>query len=146
MITSCAMAAVIPLASATSPNTAFLNSPQQVPWNVWFPTEFPLKSPMEVFMGLFSWLIGTQDTGKINNPAARFAQPSDVVRDSELSRDEKKKALDCWEQDARQLMTASNEGMPGRDEGVDPDDHHQMGQVVRAKDEMGEKPTHKPAH
>jgi hypothetical protein len=101
---------------------------------------------MEVLMGLFSWLRGAKDVGKIDNPAARFVQPSDVVRDSELSKNEKKMALDCWEQDARQLMTASNEGMPGRDEGVDPDDHHQMGQVVRAKDEIGEKPAHKPAH
>jgi hypothetical protein len=43
-------------------------------------------------------------------------------------------------------MTASNEGMPGPDEGLDPDDHHQMGQVVRAKEKIGEKPNHKPSH
>ena len=97
-------------------------------------------------MGLFSWLTGAKDNSKVENPAARFAKPSEVVGDPTLSQREKKKALDCWEQDARQLMTASNEGMPGRDEGRDPEDHHQMGQVVRAKGKIGEKPNHKPAH
>jgi hypothetical protein len=48
-----------------------------------------------------------------------------------------------WEQDARQLMTASNEGMPGREEGLDPDDHHWIGEIVRAKEALGEKPKHK---
>jgi hypothetical protein len=43
-------------------------------------------------------------------------------------------------------MTASNEGMLGREEGLDPDDHRQMGQVVRAKEEIGEKPKNKLAH
>jgi hypothetical protein len=42
-------------------------------------------------------------------------------------------------------MTASNEGMPGPLEGLDPDDHHRMGEVVRAKEAIGEKPKHKPA-
>jgi hypothetical protein len=68
------------------------------------------------------------------------------VKDRRLSQDEIRKALNTWEQDARQLMTASNEGMPGPEEGLDPDDHHQMGQVVRAKEQIGEKPTHKQAH
>ena len=50
------------------------------------------------------------------------------------------------EQDARQLLTASNEGMPGTAEGIDKDDHHQLGQVERAKEKIGEKPEDKPAH
>ena len=48
---------------------------------------------------------------KIHNPQAEFDKPSDVVKDSELSLTEKKKALENLEQDAHQLMTASNEGM-----------------------------------
>jgi hypothetical protein len=82
----------------------------------------------------------------VENPTTAFDKPSDVVEDTKLSYNEKKEALNTWEQDARQLMTASNEGMPGREEGLDPDDHHQMGQVVRAKEEIGEKPKNKLAH
>ena len=55
-------------------------------------------------------------------------------------------ALNSWEQDARQLLTASNEGMPGSEEGVDKGDHHQLGDVERAKDQIGEKPERKPSH
>jgi hypothetical protein len=79
------------------------------------------------------------------NPATGFENPSDVVKDKDLSREEKKKALDTWEQDARQLLTASNEGMTGSDEGLTRDDPHQFGKVVRAKDALGEKPKPKPS-
>jgi hypothetical protein len=99
-------------------------------------------------MGMLSWLFGGDPkfVAQIDNPATTFEKPSDVVVDSKLSQDEKKKALNTWEQDARQLMTASNEGMPGPEEGLDPDDHHRMAEVVRAKETLGEKPKHKPAH
>jgi hypothetical protein len=40
-----------------------------------------------------------------------------------LPLDEKQKALNTWEQDARQLLTASSEGMTGGEEGTQPDDH-----------------------
>jgi hypothetical protein len=69
----------------------------------------------------------------------------DVVTDQRLSPEEKKKALDTWEQDAHQLLTASNEEMPGSDEGVAPEDTHRLGEVVRAKVKLGDKPKHKPA-
>jgi hypothetical protein len=82
---------------------------------------------------------------KIQNPADNFESPGDIVADRTLSPEEKKKALNTWEQDAHQLLTASNEGMPGRDEGLTPDDPHQFGQVVRAKNKLGEKPKHKPS-
>ena len=87
-----------------------------------------------------------KENPKVENPATHFDKPQDVVQDKTLSTEEKKKALDTWEQDARQLLTASNEGMPGSAEGVQPDDHHRLSEVVRAKDTMGEKPKHKPAH
>jgi hypothetical protein len=67
------------------------------------------------------------------------------VKDKELSHHEKKEALSTWEQDARQLMTASNEGMPGSEEGLESQDHHRLGEVVRAKDKIGENPNHKPS-
>jgi hypothetical protein len=57
-----------------------------------------------------------------------------------------KKALNTWEQDARQLLTASNEGMPGSEEGIHPDEHSRLGEVLRAKDTMDEKPKHEPSH
>jgi hypothetical protein len=82
---------------------------------------------------------------KVENPANNFENPSAVVKDKDLSLKEKAKALNTWEEDARQLLTASNEGMPGRDEGLIRDDPHQLGQVVRAKVKLGEKPTHKPS-
>jgi hypothetical protein len=50
----------------------------------------------------------------------------------------KKKALGTSEQDTRQVLTASNEGMPGSEEGAQPGHHHRLGDVVRAKDTMGE--------
>jgi hypothetical protein len=82
---------------------------------------------------------------KIDNPAQTFERPNDVVTDQRLSPEEKKKALDTWEQDAHQLLTASNEGMPGSDEGVAPEDSHRLGEVVRAKVKLDDKPKHKPA-
>ena len=54
---------------------------------------------------------------KVENPKAQFEKPKDIVQDKALSQHEKKKALNTWEQDERQLLTASNEGMPGSDEG-----------------------------
>ena len=49
---------------------------------------------------------------KVENPDAQFDKPTEVVKDKALSHEEKKKALNTWEQDERQLLTASNEGMP----------------------------------
>jgi hypothetical protein len=87
-----------------------------------------------------------QTDDKIEKPATHYNSPDDITEDPELSAEEKKKALNTWEQDARQLLTASNEGMPGSAEGIDKGDHHQLGQVERAKDKIGEKPKHKPSH
>ncbi len=83
---------------------------------------------------------------KVENPATHFDKPNDVVHDVTLCLDEKKTALDTWEQDSRQLLTASTEGMTGSEEGAQPDDHNRLGEVVRAKDKIGEKLTDKPAH
>ena len=84
--------------------------------------------------------------GKVEKPEAHFVKPKEVIKDKALSHDEKKNALNTWEQDERQLLTASNEGMPGSDEGLRPDDDNRLGEVLRAKGTIGEKPKHKPSH
>jgi hypothetical protein len=83
---------------------------------------------------------------RVDNPATHYDKPADIAADKKLSPGEKSKALSNWEQDARQLLTASNEGMAGSAEGVEPDDHHRLGEVVRAKAEIGESPKPKPSH
>jgi hypothetical protein len=84
--------------------------------------------------------------GKVEDPEAHFDKPKDVVRDRALSHDEKNNALNTWEQDERQRLTASNEGMAGSDEGLQSDDDNRLGEVVRAKETIGAKPKHKPSH
>jgi hypothetical protein len=83
---------------------------------------------------------------RVDNPQDSFDHPSDIVKDRQLSSKEKRDALDTWEQDAHQLLTASNEGMPGSEEGVEPKDNHRLGEVVRAKDKIGVKPQRKASH
>ena len=83
---------------------------------------------------------------KIEHPATFYAMPDDIVKDNDLSAEEKKTALNSWEQDARQQLTASNEGMAGSKEGIDPKDHSCLGEIERAKDKIGEKPEYKPSH
>ena len=74
---------------------------------------------------------------KIEHPAAFYATPDDIVKDNDLSTEEKKKALNSWEQDARRQLIASNEGMAGSKEGIDPSDHSRLGEIERAKDKIG---------
>ena len=83
---------------------------------------------------------------KIADPKAHFSKPNDVVQDGALSPQEKKKALNTWEQDERQMLTASNEGMPGSDEGQRKKEANRLDEVIQAKDQIGEKPKHKPSH
>jgi hypothetical protein len=85
-------------------------------------------------------------TDRIEHPAKHYKAPDDILEDKELSFEEKKAALDIWEQDARQLVTASNEGMPGSEEGTQPEDHHRLGEVIRAKEKLGSGPERKESH
>ena len=81
---------------------------------------------------------------KMNNPQAEFEKPGDIADDGKLSQEQKKKALETLEQDAHQLLTASNEGMaPLDDHGSE--DEVQLDEVVNAKDDIGEKAQHKPS-
>ena len=82
---------------------------------------------------------------KVEHPAESYRKPADLVRDEGLSLEEKKKALDTWEQDARQLVTASNEGMEGEDAGPARDENHKLDQVLNAKQKLGAGPKPKPA-
>ena len=76
---------------------------------------------------------------KIQHPQNYYVTPDELIKDQSLSWEEMKTALAVWEQDARQMLTASNEGMPGSDEGISQTNHHQLGQVERAKIELGDR-------
>jgi hypothetical protein len=83
---------------------------------------------------------------KIDHPATLYEKPGNIPGDKALSDEEKAKALETWEQDARQLMTASNEGMAASDEDAQPEDDHRLGEVVRAKAKIGKTPKPKTPH
>jgi hypothetical protein len=83
---------------------------------------------------------------KVENPKAHFDKPKDIVQDKALTHDEKKKALNTWEQDERQLLTASNEGMPGSDESRESKDDSRLSEIVRTIEKIGEKPNRKSSH
>jgi hypothetical protein len=76
---------------------------------------------------------------KIKHPQNYYETPDALIKDPELSPEDKEKALGVWEQDARQMLTASDEGMPGSEEGVNKSDHTQLGQVERAKTKLRDK-------
>jgi hypothetical protein len=76
---------------------------------------------------------------KIEHPQSKYATPDELIADRDLSLAEKIDALNIWEQDARQMLTASGEGMPGSEEGIDPRNHSMLGQVERAKQKLQSK-------
>jgi hypothetical protein len=82
---------------------------------------------------------------KIEHPQAHYATPDELTEDSALSLEEKIKALKIWEQDARQMLTASGEGMPGSEEGINPSDHSMLGEVERARDKLQRSQTQAPS-
>lgn len=80
--------------------------------------------------------LASSKTDKIEHPQSHYETPDELIDDRALSVDEKIEALKVWEQDARQMLTASGEGMPGSEEGLDPSNDHMLGQVERAKDKL----------
>ena len=76
---------------------------------------------------------------KIEHPEVHYKTPEEIAKDNELSPEQRKKALDTWEQDARQMLTANNEGMAGSEEGIMRDDYNRFSEVVRAKAKINEK-------
>ena len=77
---------------------------------------------------------------KIEQPENHYESPTEVAKDATLTKEEKKRALNTWEQDARQLLIASDEGMPTA-KGQD----HRMDEVQRAKEEIDDA-KHKRSH
>jgi hypothetical protein len=77
----------------------------------------------------------THKNRKIENPASHFDKPSEVAKDGQLSYREKREALKTWEQDARQIATANNEGMAANEEGRRGGDP-KLADVIRAKKKM----------
>ena len=73
---------------------------------------------------------------KIEHPQSHHATPDELIEDRPLSFEEKCNGLKVWEQDARQMLTASNEGMAGSEQGIDPSNYQMLGQVERAKDKL----------
>ena len=70
--------------------------------------------------------------------------PADIVADDTLSLRKKKLALESLEQDAHQLLTASNEGMAPEDEQVLRQEPH-LEEVEAALRKIGTRPKHKAA-
>jgi hypothetical protein len=87
----------------------------------------------------------THKNRKLENPASHFDTPGEVAKDGELSHRQKKEALKTWEQDARQIATANNEGMAANNEGRRGGDP-KLADVVRAKHKMSEKPKQRRPH
>jgi hypothetical protein len=83
---------------------------------------------------------------KLEQPANHYKSPEEITTDPDLSDEESRQALDTWEQDARQMLTASNEGMEGDNEGLDQGDTHRLGEVMRAKANICAKQKQKPSH
>lgn len=63
---------------------------------------------------------------KVQHPIAHFETPAEVVVDSVLTKDEKVRALETMEQDARQMAVAAGEGMAGGERA-------RLGDVLAAK-------------
>ncbi len=47
------------------------------------------------------------------SPSSHYSSPMEVAAASDLSDDQKKMVLDKWEEDARRLAVATEEGMSG---------------------------------
>jgi hypothetical protein len=66
----------------------------------------------------------------VENPSAHFDSPAAVVTAPDLSDTDKKRVLDAWEEDARRLTVATEEGMSGGEPS-------RMDEVADAKTELG---------
>ncbi|MFO1184923.1 MAG: hypothetical protein U1E56_09055 [Bauldia sp.] len=76
--------------------------------------------------------------------ASTHRRPDDILHDQSLSLRQKKKALAALEQDAHQLLTASNEGMAPDDDSV-LEAEPKLDDVIEAEEALGMRPSHKPS-
>ena len=67
---------------------------------------------------------------KIANPAANFDDATEIVNAADLTKAEKAKALENWEEDARRLSVATEEGMSGGE-------RSHMTDIAQAQAELG---------
>ena len=76
-----------------------------------------------------------------SNPAAVFDKPDDIVKNRELTANQKKKALQEWELDARLTAVAAEEGMTKDDEkSLDEPKKNPLPEIKKAQEDMGIKP------
>jgi hypothetical protein len=54
----------------------------------------------------------------LRDPSATFSAPEDVLRAPELTREQKIRVLKLWEHDAAEAEVATEEGMPGGEQGL----------------------------
>ncbi|MCA0400248.1 MAG: hypothetical protein LCH38_05465 [Proteobacteria bacterium] len=66
----------------------------------------------------------------IESPTTHFDMPADVVNYPGFTDEEKKQVLDAWEEDARRLSVATEEGMGGGEPS-------RLAEVAEAKVELG---------
>ena len=52
----------------------------------------------------------------ISKPVKYFGHPNEVVKNEEMSRDQKIKALKNWKQSCEQILDSANEGMTGSEQ------------------------------
>ncbi|CAB0151871.1 hypothetical protein PSI9734_02231 [Pseudidiomarina piscicola] len=65
----------------------------------------------------------------LQDPAAVYDKPTDLLKDSRLSDEQKLKVLEQWEYDAEELLVATEENMPG------PEDT-QLDDILAAKQQL----------
>jgi len=67
----------------------------------------------------------------LENPTDIFEAPEDVLADETLDRENKRAILQTWEQDARELAEAEEEGMAGGEPSM-------LQRVLKALDAVGD--------
>ncbi len=66
----------------------------------------------------------------VASPTSHFEKPADILANPDLTDVQKKKILDAWEEDARRLSVATEEGMSGGEPS-------RTAEVAEAKAELG---------
>ncbi len=81
---------------------------------------------------------GAQLKDVLKNPTAHFDAPDKVIGSKKLSDKDKKRVLDAWEEDARRLSVATEEGMSGGEPS-------RLADVAEAKAKLGIEDDRRPA-
>lgn len=76
----------------------------------------------------------TNDSQHVDRPVSwqGFTQPQEIFSAPDLSHHQKVELLRCWEQDLREQMTASREGMPKPDDNLGPETLQSVRAALRA--------------